>query len=294
MSTVPLSRIKKANIDTCTLCNHRCVFCPSHQARALKNTLSMDDFRLVLDQVCGQAAISELGLSAKGEPLLNKDLEDMVALAKRGRKIPYVYISTNGALLHGPRLAALLDAGLDSVKFSINAFDREGYRRVHGRDDFDLVLENLGLAIEEKSRRPFRILVSAVTELPDRVIRERLEALLGPGIKALDHIWHYGRCYMPGFPEPPAPPDAAYRPCPLIFNEIYVDANCDLMACCVDYFGELRFGNLKDRPLSELWAGPGFEALRRMHRERSLPEGHMCRLCLTHSFRTQDKTCLED
>ncbi|WP_300900406.1 hypothetical protein [uncultured Helicobacter sp.] len=51
-----------------------------------------------MDNVLKYVQTDELGLSAKGEVLLNKDLEAIIWHCKNVYKIPYVYISSNGAL----------------------------------------------------------------------------------------------------------------------------------------------------------------------------------------------------
>jgi sulfatase maturation enzyme AslB (radical SAM superfamily) len=284
-----LDRVRKANIDVCTVCNHRCVFCPSHDRRAVRTVLPLADFCLAMSQLAAATRIEELGLSAKGEPLLNPELAAIVSAAKREFSVPYVYISTNGALLDQARLAALLDAGLDSLKFSLNAFDRETYAAVHGRDDFEAVLANVrGAIAARQGGRRLRILISAVSELPGEAILGRLGDLLGEGLGQVDRIVRYGRCYMPDCHVERAPDPASLAPCPLIFREVYIDASLDLMPCCVDYFGELRFGSLRKTPLAELWNGPDFEHLRELHQSRTLPADHLCAKCLAHSSRTTD------
>lgn len=276
-----LAQVRKVNFDTCTVCNHVCSFCPNPDRRTVKNILSAADFRVVMEDVCSETGIEELGLSAKGEPLLNPQLPEIVALAKRTFKIPYVYISTNGSLLSRRLLETLLDAGLDSVKFSINAFTREDYRAVHGKDHFQRVLANLADAVELRRQRRFNLLTSSVTERDEAVIRERLGELIGDLAGDIRYVLRYNQDFRPmngraraaGLP---------YAACPYLFREVYIDADCDLIACCIDYFGEIRFGNLKERRLAELWQGEAFERLRGMHAARTLPEDHLCYRCLTY------------
>ena len=64
----------KLNFDICTFCNHKCTFCSNADERTLKESVSYDDFIAVMDNVVKYVKIEELGLSAKGEVLLNKDI----------------------------------------------------------------------------------------------------------------------------------------------------------------------------------------------------------------------------
>ena len=78
-----LSKVTKANIDVCTVCNHTCVFCPNQDARTPKNIMPAENFRKVMADLTSHAKLDELGLSAKGEPLLNPQLGDIVRIAKK-------------------------------------------------------------------------------------------------------------------------------------------------------------------------------------------------------------------
>ena len=75
----------------------------------------------------------------------------------------YTYITTNGALMNEQRMKKLVIAGIDSVKFSINAANKNTCILTHGRDDFDMVYENLKRLFEYRKicGRSFKIFVSS-------------------------------------------------------------------------------------------------------------------------------------
>lgn len=77
-----------------------------------------------------------------GEPLVCKELEEYVKRAK-DLGFEYIYLTTNGAFANIDRMKTLLNSGLNSVKFSVNAATRETYKKVHGKDDFETVLQNI-------------------------------------------------------------------------------------------------------------------------------------------------------
>ena len=140
----------KVNFDVCTFCNHKCDFCSNPDARTMKDQTSWQDFVKVMENITQYTEIFELGLSAKGEVLINKDLSCIIESCKKNFKIPYVYFSTNGALLTKERANEVLEAGIDSIKFSINALDAANYQKVHNVDDFDVVIQNLkNLALQQ-------------------------------------------------------------------------------------------------------------------------------------------------
>jgi len=80
-------------------------------------------------------------LHGLGEPLLNKDLPLMISYLKaRGT---YVLFNSNGILLNAKRGQALIDAGLDEYRLSMDGSTRETYAQVRGVDAFDKIWRNI-------------------------------------------------------------------------------------------------------------------------------------------------------
>ncbi len=132
---------KKIKIDVCGICNQRCIFCPN--AIQNKHHGNIDDqlFCEIIHDAY-HAGARELAISATGEPLLNTKLEEYITKAKK-LGYEYVFINTNGVLLNECRAKSLMECGLDSIKFSINAGDPKTYCLVHGNDNFNAVIENI-------------------------------------------------------------------------------------------------------------------------------------------------------
>lgn len=279
-----LSRIRKVNFDVCTVCNHTCHFCPNLDPRTPKHVLPAEDFERVMDDVSQTVAIEELGLSAKGEPIMNPQLEDIISLAKKKYGIGYVYISTNGSLLNQSLLERLLDAGLDSIKLSINAFDRESYRTIHGKDHFERVMRNLAHIVELKKERQFRLLASVVSDLSEAEVLRSFEQAAGESYKGIDLVIPYMTEYREGVSDCDSSLPTSYPPCSYLFGkEVYIDPRCELVPCCNDYFAEISIGNLLESSLAELWNNEAYTELRAMHLEQRLPKDHICYRCLANS-----------
>ena len=123
--------IKDLRISVTPRCNLRCDYCNPLGSEQCEppGGLSVRDVANLID-----AAVS-LGLGAVrftgGEPLLRRDLPDMIRHAKRVAKVPDVAITTNGTLL-ARRLPELIDAGLDRVNVSLDALDPQVFRSVTG------------------------------------------------------------------------------------------------------------------------------------------------------------------
>ena len=274
----------KVNFDICTFCNHKCTFCSNSDKRTLKNIVSLKNFEKVMDNVTRRLDIKELGLSAKGEVLINTEIVSIINLCKQKYNIPYIYISSNGALLTKELANDILSAGLDSIKFSINAINREDYKRVHLKDDFIKVIDNLKYLIKLKKEKfpNLKIFLSSIIDKSKDEITNTFRILLGEDFKYIDNNMKYSISFTPKFEK--FPQDMSkIKPCPLVFDEIYIDSDCRLGLCCKDYFKEFDFGSLLTNDFMNLYASEEFNNIRNMHLNKSFPDNHFCKKCLIFS-----------
>jgi len=184
-------------IDISSYCNHKCIFCSNSDSRTVKSILSLDKFKKVLLNIMNHVEIKELGLYGKGEPFLNKDILEFIRYAKN-KKIDYVFITTNGTLLNEKISYEILNSGLDSIKFSINALDKKEYFKIHGKDEFEKVLDNLCHIVQLKKTifSKVKILISTINKnLNEEKVINFFITLLKDDFKYIDLIFYY----PPGF-----------------------------------------------------------------------------------------------
>ncbi len=80
-----------------------------------------------------------------GEPLLRRDLPDLVALVTRDARLSEVALTTNGLLLE-PQAKALKDAGLSRLTVSLDTLKPERFREISRRDGLEHVLAGIEAA----------------------------------------------------------------------------------------------------------------------------------------------------
>ena len=132
---------KNALVELTNGCNHACIFCKNSNQGRRATFLPLEKFGSFVTQAVA-LGLEEVGLYATGEPFMTKNLDDYIRTAKRAG-VARVYLTSNGALASLDRVIACHEAGLDSIKFSINASNRADYELVHGFDDFDKVVRNV-------------------------------------------------------------------------------------------------------------------------------------------------------
>ena len=124
-------------------CNLRCSYCMSETHEERSTTLSPLSKEEILTTI---KVLATLGVSkvrfTGGEPLLRKDIAELVGEAKKNSTIKTVGLTTNGLLLDR-FLPALIDAGLDAINFSIDTLVRQRYHAITRRDEYLRVRKNL-------------------------------------------------------------------------------------------------------------------------------------------------------
>ncbi len=129
------------------LCNLRCRYCMPDGVEKLEReaALSHEEF-LRLAALFAQCGIDTVRVTG-GEPLVRKNVAQLVAGLKATPGIRRVTLTTNAVLL-AEQLPALLDAGLDSVNISLDTLRPEVFRQITARDDFAAVQAGLQAALE--------------------------------------------------------------------------------------------------------------------------------------------------
>ena len=127
-------------LETTNRCNLLCTTCPrTYEQLEPEADMSWELFTSLIDQYPNIARVVLHGI---GEPMLVKDIAQRVKYLKdRG---VYVLFNTNGTLLNATNGKALIDAGLDELRVSLDAAESDVYQMVRGKDFFDKIVENVG------------------------------------------------------------------------------------------------------------------------------------------------------
>jgi len=139
-----------ARISVTSACNLRCTYClREEESDSEKRKDELDTARIgKLIGTLGKMGIRKIRLTG-GEPLLRKDLAEVVSMARNTAGITSVKLTTNGLLLE-KRLPELLEAGIDGVNISLDTLDAERFRTIARRDEFSKVRRALDILLETK------------------------------------------------------------------------------------------------------------------------------------------------
>jgi MoaA/NifB/PqqE/SkfB family radical SAM enzyme len=126
-------------LEVTNRCNLLCETCPrTFEPLEPPADMSWELFTKIVDQVPNIARVVMHGV---GEPMLVKNLPAMIRYLKvRGT---YVLFNTNGTLMQPRRFQELIDTGLDELRVSLDAADRETYAKIRGKDFFTRIVRNV-------------------------------------------------------------------------------------------------------------------------------------------------------
>jgi MoaA/NifB/PqqE/SkfB family radical SAM enzyme len=276
----------KIMFELTNACNHKCIFCANRKMRRKIGFLKKNVFFKIASEAF-DLGVREIALYTTGESLLHPEIVDFVEIVKK-IGFGYIYLSTNGVLLTPVLSKKLINAGLDSIRISINAGTKESYKKIHGRDDFDKVIENIMSYDSVRKEMGNTVMLSASCVLTKDNLdeKEKLEKLLGPHIDVIKwtEVRIQGGLMVDTIRKIAIKKnDDRYslKPCGLLWNGMHVDYEGNLTLCCVDFNGEIVVGNILKEGLLACWNGPKMQEQRQLHLAGSLNPKSLCYKCLT-------------
>lgn len=156
--------VRDLRLSVTPRCNYACFYCDPQRegAKDPVGTVSIADVDVILE-----AAVA-LGIESVrftgGEPLLRRELPEMIGLAKK-HGIPDIAMTTNASLL-ARRLPDLLDAGLDRINVSLDAADADAFREATGGGTIAQVWDGIRAA-EQAGMTPIKLNAVVVRGIND-------------------------------------------------------------------------------------------------------------------------------
>ena len=277
-------------IETSNACNHSCIFCAHKKMKRKVGKIKPETVENILCQA-HELGTREVGFYATGEPFLVKELPDYIAMAK-SIGYEYVYLTTNGVLATPERIRAVINAGLDSIKFSINAPDREMYEFIHGYDDYDKVLDNLQYLSDYRkaSSQKYKIFITGIlTRYTEKLRSKWFEVFYGLADEIVfKKVYNQGG-YMPeneALLRCESDTDA-FRRCNLPFDAISVTCEGYLSVENADYENMLVVADLNRIPLKEAWYGENMKRIRQAFIDDKM-DGLICDGCVHRCLKPAD------
>jgi GTP 3',8-cyclase len=165
-------RIKSLRISITDKCNFRCTYCmPAEGLPWLKKAeiLSYEEIERIA-RVAVNIGIEQIRLTG-GEPLVRRDIPDLVRQLRKIEGLRSLSLTTNGILLK--QLAgALAEAGLTRINVSLDSLIREKFAKLTRRDQLARVLEGLQELEKYPSIHPIKVNAVAIKDYSEEEVLE--------------------------------------------------------------------------------------------------------------------------
>lgn len=276
--SMPLRNIE---IGVTNACNSDCIMCPHSKLKKI-GTMSMPLYKKILDN-CEEIGIKSVTLSFFGEPLLDPTLIEKIKYAK-GKKMSVSFFS-NASLLTEKWAKDLVDAKLDNINISFDAYNKETYEKIRKGLKFDVVRNNILNLIRIRDRvgkkEPSINLI--FVEMNEN--KHEVKKFHQDWKKKVDNINVLNMRNWAGQIEKKSSSSFHFKskmertPCALIWQKMIVDWNGDVVLCCDDWSHSVILGNLEKERIEDVWKGEKLRKIRELHKKREFNKIPICSGC---------------
>ena len=257
-------------------CNLNCKFCPRKFSKRPIGEISPGLLDSILDQVVPY--VNVVDLSFDGEPFLHSHWADCIE-ACHHRDIRAI-LQTNALLLDDSTAREILDVGVDSITFSVDAATEETYRILKPGSDFEQVVDNVEHFLDLSRSRPKRKRPKTTVQFvrgPDN--RHEVKSFLrqwknkGADLLRIKPMLNFGGSVDSGFG------GEQDKPCILLWTSLSIHWDGLVTLCCMDIEGRTNMGDARKTPLREIVDSESFQAVRRLHVKGEYRKHPVCRNC---------------
>lgn len=267
------------SVEPAAVCQLKCPACPvglrniENRKLKIEKFMSLEVFRRVLAECRETAWVMQFYF--QGEPLLNKDLPQMIKEAHDAGL--YTIVSTNAQAVTAELAQELVKAGLDRIIISMDGLTDESYNAYRVGGSLDKCKEALRWLRESKNRTPIielQCLRLKSNEHEWTQFKQQYKALGADRLvfkTAQLYDYSNGHPLMPSNPRYSRyvkGPDGLYHRRPLgrncfrVWSGVVVTTNGEVLPCCYDKAHGHAYGNIMEKPLAELFASPQAAAFR--------------------------------
>jgi MoaA/NifB/PqqE/SkfB family radical SAM enzyme len=280
-------RFDQIRIENTNHCGYKCIMCPRDKQTRAMGFMALEDLDMVFQKLGGFHG--QIHLHGFGEPLLDKQLSDKVRLARKRcpNGLP-LFFTTLGVPKDDAYFRDLASAGLAHVAVSFYGFTRVTYKAVAQVDTFDVARRNLEALVEARTAVGAKFSIALHTWFenvwhtwPDEVRQQRADfsawvQSIGVQSNEIGNVHNFGdgRTYNKPATEGVCSVAWGFRQ-----RILQVTWNLDVVPCCFDYNASVKFGNLREQSLEEIFSSPAYHSFIKAHREGRIGDYPVCVAC---------------
>lgn len=305
---VPLKTPYSVYLSPTSNCNFKCIYCAhslgitemKKRYGFVKETMTLDTYKKAIEQLSNfPDKIKLLSLTGHGEPLLNKNIAQMVNIAKESNAFERVEIITNGSLLSKEMSESLISSGLDTVKISMQGITSSKYKEIcKANMEFEKLMENIKYLYKNKKDTKLFVKILDITlekyeeenfynlfaNCSDRMFIEKVQKTYD-GVEATDtmdiNYDRQGRVIE------------KRKVCPLAFFMLGIQPNGDVKPCDSIYI-PVVFGNVNSGSITDMWQSKKHLDFWRLQLTQKRFTNEHCRVCCAPDDVSQPEDVLDE
>ena len=271
------ARPRYIQLETVTKCNAACPFCPQNELDRGIPKMPDATWQKVVDQTRGWGVTYRPFLT--NEPFVDVRQPRITRYIKEHDPTARVEYNSNGELLTEKTARAILEAGVDILRFSIDGLSRETYEPSRVGVSFDRVYERVPRLLEiwrEEGYEEQGVFTEVrMIEVPEN--RHEIAAyreFWGPRCSEVVVTQLYQWPWTGQQPH-----DVVKKPCLKALDEMFVYANGNVTICCWDVHEKAVIGNVHEQTMEEIWTGYAANHLRALLDDGRRDLIHLCSRC---------------
>lgn len=274
------------NVEVTNICNLDCIMCPAHHISRKKGYLDLELYQSFLDEAI-ELGIKQVGLFSTGESILHHQFPEFVKVTVD--KGLYTYLDVNGNYFRKGQIEAIIDAGLSSMKFSIDAHNQEIYSQIRRGGDIHKVFENLKKvdAYRKKTGSDMKLFtLYIISSINEQYIND-FKAIVDPYVDEIEFnlVLNQGE-QINNTNELTSDKlkdiinqNKKSVLCPNPWKRLNLSWDGRLSACCIDFEMQLDYGQYIPGNLKELWQNDRINKIRDDMLKREFEPNSMCKNC---------------
>ena len=271
-------------VETSSHCNLSCVHCPRYKLvktdRSFAGHMSFDLFKKIIDEMSEYKYVT-LRPFGRGEALMNPDFIKMVRYAKE-KGVRKIWLNTNGVLLTPYVSRKLLEANIDRVEVSIDAVNKETFKKIKGKDKYDQVVKNTIECCCLKKEFNFQAEI-VVSFVESEINTLEKDAFIKFWRNYVDHVnirpVHQHGALVSNQRSSKEKKEEERLPCPILWERVEINYYGGLKYCEFDWENREEVGNVKNSSIKKIWNSEKYKQLRRLHIEKRFSEIPLCSVC---------------
>lgn len=262
---------KYIQIETSIVCNSNCVFCPHKEMDRGPDYMEERLWKKIIDESRNRGIIYRPFMI--NEPFVDLRLPEILRYIKTDETAK-VEFNSNGNFHSKFDVAAALEAGIDWIRFSIDGFTEETFKKSGRGGKFSKIVSNVLSFIEERNRQKSSCHVE-VRMIDLEITKDEQEQFVSFWKQYADEA-----TITQLYDWPWSGQSSCFRaPCPKIKDEMFFMVDGRSVLCCWDAFGRGVTGDINKQTVEEIWLGNLNQRYRDLLNNGERDKIHLCSKC---------------